>query len=124
MIEFEELPVALHDQLEEIADADIFGSTEASTLYDEIRNSKYTNEKLAFLHEVPIELVQEIKELNLLADKKDFILSVYENNQEIVMQIINKITDEETADLYIGGTIDNIKEEYLNSIFIQVEKRA
>ncbi len=120
MIEYEELPVSLQEQLEEIAATDVFGTFEAETVYSEIKTSTKTNAELAFLYEVPIELVEEIKEINLLSDKKDFILLMYENNQEIVMNIINTITDE-NPDLNIDGTINDIKEEYLNSIFMKLQ---
>ena len=114
MIEYEYLPVSVQDQLEEIADTNEFDVTEAETIYNGIRSATGTNEKLAFLYEVPIELVEEIKAINLLSKKKDFILSMYESNQDIVMKIMSTVTDEKT--------IDNIDEKSLTSIFNQLQK--
>lgn len=114
MIEYEYLPAYIQEQLEEIADANEFDITEAETIYNGIRSAIGTNEKLAVLYEVPVELVEEIKEINLLSKKKDFILSMYENNQEVVMKIMSTVTDEKT--------IDNIDKKSLTSIFNQLQK--
>jgi len=122
MIEYDELPISILEQLEEIALEDIYGTFEAQSVYSEISLSTKKNTDLASLYEVPIELVQEIKEINILADKKDFILSIYENNQEIVMNIITSIIDKEIADLSIYRTLDTIEAEDLNTIFTSLEK--
>lgn len=114
MIEYEYLPASIQDQLEEVADANEFDISEAEAIYNGIRDAIGTNEKLADLYEVPSELVEEIKEINLLSKKKDFILSMYENNQEIVMQIMSTVTDEKT--------IENIDAKSLASIFNQLQK--
>ena len=114
MIEYEYLPADLQEQLEEVADANEFDITEAETIYNGIRNAAGTNEKLAVLYEVPIELVEEIKDINLLSKKKDFVLSMYENNQEIVIKIMSTITDEKT--------IDNMDKKSLTSLFNQLQK--
>ena len=121
MIEYDELPISILEQLEEIALEDIYGTFEAQSVYSEISLSTKKNTDLASLYEVPIELVQEIKEINILANKKDFILSIYENNQEIVMNIITSIIDKEIANLSIDRTLDTIKAEDLNTVFISLQ---
>jgi len=114
MIEYEYLPADLQEQLEEVADANEFDITEAETIYNGIRSAAGTNEKLAVLYEVPVELVEEIIDINLLSKKKDFILSICENNQEIVTKIMSTVTDEKI--------IDNINEKSLTTIFNQLQK--
>ncbi len=121
MIEYDELPISILEQLEEIALEDIYGTFEAQSVYSEISLSTKKNTDLASLYEVPVELVKEIKEINILADKKDFILSIYENNQEIVMNIITSIIDKEIANLSIDRTLDTIKAEDLNTVFISLQ---
>ena len=64
MIEYEELTKNLQQQIKKIADSDEFGTLEAKTLYNGIRNSTGTNETLAELYEVPVDLVIKIKKLN------------------------------------------------------------
>ncbi len=69
MIEYEYIAADLQEQIQEIADTDEFGTLDAKTLYNGIRNSTGTIENLAALYEVPVDLVIEIKDLN--KDSKD-----------------------------------------------------
>lgn len=64
MIEYEDIPEDLQDRLIAVAETDEFGTLEPRTIYNGIRNSTGTNEKLAELYDVDVLLVQDIKELN------------------------------------------------------------
>lgn len=64
MIEYQDLPEDLQDRLIAVAETDEFGTLEPQTVYNGIRNSTGTYEKLAELYDVDVELVKDIKELN------------------------------------------------------------
>jgi len=64
MIDYENISQDLKNELQKIADTDEFGTLNPATIYNGIRNSTGTNEKLAEFYDVPVELVEKIKELN------------------------------------------------------------
>ncbi len=64
MIEYKDIPEDLQDRLIAVAETDEFGTLNPQTVYDGIRNSTGTNEKLAEFYDVDVQLVQDIKELN------------------------------------------------------------
>jgi len=64
MIEYKDIPKDLQDRLIAVAETDEFGTLDPETVYNGIRNSTGTNEKLAEFYDVDVFLVQDIKELN------------------------------------------------------------
>jgi len=64
MQEYKDIPKDLQDRLIAVAETDEFGTLDPETVYNGIRNSTGTNEKLAELYDVDVKLVQDIKELN------------------------------------------------------------
>lgn len=64
MIEFEDISQELKDGLQTIADTDEFKTLNPETLYNGIRNSTGTNEKLAEFYDVEVQLVKKIKDIN------------------------------------------------------------
>jgi len=64
MQEYKDIPKDLQDRLIAVAETDEFGTLNPETVYNGIRNSTGTNEKLSELYDVDVKLVQDIKELN------------------------------------------------------------
>lgn len=125
MIDYKDIPQELKDRLIAVAETDEFGTLNPETVYNGIRNSTGTNEKLAELYDVDVQLVQDIKELNLRQAKIQYILDLYENNPKYIIEVLTVITDnEDFSELTVEESINTLSDDYINSMYIQLQNVA
>lgn len=122
MIEYKDIPKDLQDRLIAVTATDEFGTLNPETIYNGIRNSTGTCEKLAEFYDVDVNLVKDIKELNERYSKIQFILDLYENNPKYIIEILTTITNNENfSELTVEENLNTFSDNYLNSIVTQLE---